>query len=393
VCRRSAQSTYPSVRLYVRTKRGIETFSPLKEQCEIVAIRDNLVHIAHYYPTTLTAIMPKSCIICSAVASPDILLQYCAQCQSALYCSKACQRIDWRQKQHRQICKLLNVGHGDMQVRHQVHTSQSIRNKEAFEGGERSLDEDGKRFFQLFTESTFEGSRTAALEMKKIAKRQTKHNQKSLLFHSLHFLARSNSKMHLWPNSPLLVMLQLVDPNVLSECVQLPLRAGATRFTPLRVLTDLADAFDYCTHENQLILAKQLIDHGANVNAATKPLGETPLHKACSYDTVTNLDFVELLLEAGADPNAQHHRGHTPLMSALKLSPGAAKFLLNWPTTDINITRSGSTFLFMVRWTVKYFADEITLPDDPELVQNQFRLQQWRSIEEMLVERGAVATG
>jgi hypothetical protein len=88
--------------------------------------------------------MPKSCIICSAVASPDILLQYCAQCQSALYCSRACQREDWK-KQHKKICKLVNVGHGDMQIRSESHASQQAALKEAFEEGERNLDEDMNR--------------------------------------------------------------------------------------------------------------------------------------------------------------------------------------------------------------------------------------------------------
>jgi hypothetical protein len=97
--------------------------------------------------STPTAIMPKCCIICSAVA-----FQYCATCQSAMYCSKACQRIDWRKKQHRQICKLLNVGHGDMQVRTDMHTRRSIESKEDFERGEGSLRGDHKRFFKLFQE-------------------------------------------------------------------------------------------------------------------------------------------------------------------------------------------------------------------------------------------------
>ncbi len=43
---------------------------------------------------------------------------------------------------------------------------------------------------------------------------------------------------------------------------------------------------------------------------------------------MTNLDFVELLLKEGADPNAQDHTQKTPLMSTATLAPGAAKFLL-----------------------------------------------------------------
>jgi hypothetical protein len=349
-----------------------------------------LHHITLYPHSTPTAIMPKSCIICSAIASPDIVLQYCAGCQSALYCSKACQRIDWRQKQHRQICKLLNVGHGDMQVQTSTHTNLSIQNKERFEREERSLHEDKKRFFKLFQESTFDGRWAAALEMIKIAKRQPKENQKFLLFHSLRFLARSDSEMLSWPNSPLLVMLQFVDPNVLSEDKDTPLEEDEARVSPLHQLADLAAPSDYSTHENQLILANQLIEHGANVNALTNPQGRTPLHEACHTSNVTNLDFVELLLEAGSDPNAQDHRGLTPLMYTTAHAPGAAKFLLNWPTTDVNITnRYGNSILDRVREAVKHFSDEVARPDNTEKVQHRFLLQQWRSIEEMLVERGA----
>jgi hypothetical protein len=52
-----------------------------------------------------------------------------------------------------------------------IHTSRQIESKEKCEDKERNLDEDDKRFFKLFTESTFEGSQAAALEMKKYAKR------------------------------------------------------------------------------------------------------------------------------------------------------------------------------------------------------------------------------
>jgi hypothetical protein len=75
-----------------------------------------------------------------------------------------------------------------------------------------------KRFFKIFQESTFEESRAAAKEMKKYAKRQIERKLRIILFYSLKFLIRSSdSEMPSWPNSPLLVMLQFVDPNVLSR--------------------------------------------------------------------------------------------------------------------------------------------------------------------------------
>jgi hypothetical protein len=339
--------------------------------------------------------MPKSCIVCSVVASPDILLQYCAQCQSAMYCSKTCQRIDWRKKQHRQICKLLNVGHGDMQVR--IGNHMNIQVQKLSEEGERLLPEELKRFFRLFEESTFEGSPAAAREMKKIARRQPKRNKKFLLFQSLRILVRSDLEMLSWPNSPLLVMLQFVDPSVLTGTgnEDTPHEGNNARVTLLHELAGLAAPSDYSTHEKQLSLAKQLIERGANVNAVSIPHRQTPLHKACSWDMVTNLDFVELLLEKGADPNSQDSYGHTPFDCTTPDAPGAAKFLLNWSTTDVNYitNRSGQSFLVRVRSAVEYFSDKIALPDNTDRVQHQFMLQQWRKIEEMLVERVAADTG
>jgi hypothetical protein len=328
--------------------------------------------------------MPKSCIVCSVAATPNLQLQYCARCQSALYCSRACQRKDWK-KQHKKICKLLNVGHGDMQVRCVNHMRQADLLKEDFERIERSLREGMKRFFKLFKESTFEGSRAVAQKMKKFAKHQTKNNQKLLLYHSMCILVHSsNLEMLSWPNSPLLVMLQFVDPNVLYPA------GGDEATSVLHLLADLTDPFDYTTHENQLILAKQLIERGANVNAVSIPKNETPLHRACFSGNVTNLDFVELLLEAGADPNARDYLGQTSLMCTTECAPGAAKFLLNWPTTDANITtRSGCSFPSMVRIIITDFSEKIALPDNPQQIQRQFLLQQWIDIEEMLVERGA----
>jgi hypothetical protein len=143
-------------------------------------------------------------------------------------CSKACQRKDWK-KQHKQICKVLNVGHGDMQP-NDIHRSHSIALKKQFEEGKNSLGEKDKRFFKLF--------RAAALEMKQLAKRKTKQGQEYLLFHSVHFLIRSDSKMLLGPNSPLLLLLQFVDPNMLFGNEE-------TSVTLLHDLVDLADSFDY----------------------------------------------------------------------------------------------------------------------------------------------------
>jgi hypothetical protein len=95
-----------------------------------------------------------------------------------------CQRKDWKQ-QHKKICKLLNVGHGDMQVRTDYHMTVSITLKEHFKKKKQLLNDGVKRFFKLFQESTFEGSRATAQSMTKFAKRQTKRDKKGMLYHSL----------------------------------------------------------------------------------------------------------------------------------------------------------------------------------------------------------------
>ncbi len=68
-------------------------------------------------------------------------------------------------------------------------------------------------------------------------------------------------------------------------------------------------------------------------------------------------------------------------------APGAAKFLLNWPTTDVHITtRFGHSFLAMVRATVEYFSYKVARIDNPVRVQHQFLLRQWRALDAMLLE-------
>jgi hypothetical protein len=275
-----------------------------------------------------------------------------------------------------------------MHVTLELHLMRSMFWNGKFMGRERSLDDDMKRFFKLFQESTFEGSRVAAQKMKEIAERQTNNGQRFLLFQSLDFLIRSDLEMLSWPNSPLLVILQFVNPNTLAGREHVVPSRGYVS-TPLHHVANLADPFDYSTHKKQLIIAQQLIEHGASVNTASIPQGLTPLHDSCFLGVVTNLDYVELLLEAGADPNVQDRRGQTPLIfCACSNAPGAAKFLMNWPTTDVNITtRAGASFLALVR-------SNITTSDSGlDRVQKQYLLRQWREIEEMLVERGATDTG
>ena len=61
--------------------------------------------------------------------------------------------------------------------------------------------------------------------------------------------------------------------------------------------------------------ARLLVDHGAEVNAfADNELGVHPLNSAVAAG---KREVVELLLDAGADPNAPTRSGHSPLDVAL----------------------------------------------------------------------------
>jgi hypothetical protein len=285
------------------------------------------------------------------------------------------------------------MGDGAMQVRTDQHILLLEDVEELLEAGESSFDEDGKRFFKLFQESTKEGSQAAALKMKEIAARQPKHNQIILLFHSLSLLMRADSKKLRWPNSPLRIILQFVDTNMRygAANVEDPREEMATP-TPLHHLSYYGG---HSFHKNQVILGQQLFRHGANANLKAQPDGATPLHLACYSSVVTNLDFIQLLLEKGASLNVQDRQGKTPVMSTIPMAPGAAKFLLDWstpPTTNVDvhiINGAGLTLLDMVHSTIEEFSYKAALPDCPARARNAFLLQQWREIEKMLVERGS----
>jgi ankyrin repeat protein len=188
------------------------------------------------------------------------------------------------------------------------------------------------------------------------------------------------------PMSPLKVALQFVDASVMSM-------DGDKGSTPLHWVAHINDPSKEHSLDNQCILAKQLIEAGANVNARAQ-LGidkMTPLHGACWSGNCTNLDFIQLLLDHGANPNAKDSEGGTPLQCTVPSAPGA-KFLLTYSdNTDPDIVMNdGRSFLALVRCCIAQGTAEARLSHNPEKEKLLFQVKQWEEVEKLMIERWAL---
>mmetsp|Transcript_6651 Transcript_6651/g.10353 ORF Transcript_6651/g.10353 Transcript_6651/m.10353 type:complete len:228 (+) Transcript_6651:816-1499(+) len=72
-------------------------YEALKHAHGLSSLRDPLPPILNMYP--------KACASCRSLASSKNL-QKCGKCQSIWYCSKECQKNDW--KRHKEFCKMLS---------------------------------------------------------------------------------------------------------------------------------------------------------------------------------------------------------------------------------------------------------------------------------------------
>ena len=119
------------------------------------------------------------------------------------------------------------------------------------------FNDDVRRFFNLFTESTFEGRQAAAKEMRKIVQPQNTQNQKFLLFHSFCILVRSDWEMLSWPNSPASAAKFLL--NWSTTHVNVTSRSGEFFLDIVRsIITIFSDALpDYPAAKNEVKLLLQ----------------------------------------------------------------------------------------------------------------------------------------
>jgi hypothetical protein len=205
-----------------------------------------------------------------------------------------------------------------MQLRHTGQTCSFEATNELCDCIRNRINEDAfEQFFKLFRESRGAGGRrTAADEMKQIARRlgdQEKHDWTIL---SLSMLVRVDSARLKWLSSPLLVLLECMDPTTLPLNRVLSCLAGLTNPDAYPE----ADAHRFSAH--QVILAEQLFEYGVDLNGDEMAMPATSLHIACTSHMVINLDeFIYLLLQHGADPNAMNHDGEMPLTRTIPLAP------------------------------------------------------------------------
>jgi hypothetical protein len=278
-----------------------------------------------------------------------------------------------------------------MQLMHAGQTETFEIGNAACDSIRSTINEDAlEQFFKLFRESRgARGRRTAAQEMKEIACQLGDHEKITWMLLSLSMLVRVEDSARLkWLNSPLLVLLECMDPSIV-----LPLNKLTGWLASLTNpdANPEADAHRFSVH--QLILAEQIFKYGVDLNDEYATQYEKPLNIACTSDMVTNLEFIYLLLQHGADPNALDHQGQTPLTRTIPSAPSAAKVLIEWPTTNVNIVNHvGSSMLAFVRELILNYAEIVDNRENPHEAQDAFLLEQWREVEKMLVEKGASDT-
>jgi len=319
--------------------------------------------------------------------SKGVELMTCLQCKSVCYCSKKCQRLDWKQG-HKHLCPYLNVGDA-VQICTRNHTMYTMGKSIFFEEN-YSHDPRQKKFFQLFWDSckveNLKSDKTISKmtrDMKRVLLRVPREKKEELFFSSVITLIHDAPTEHLdLPTCPINILLPLIDPNSLSN-------RNIVRAV-LHSVAATSDPFDERLNQNVVVSARKLLAAGANVNAS-KESGETALHLACDGVTKSvNLDLIKLLLKAGADPNAKRvDTAETPLILAVAGCPSAAKFLLEYAGEKIDANATTTDGVSALGW-LRFCVNHLSQTKSPVW---KHHLNQMEEVESLLVSRGAVGAG
>lgn len=316
----------------------------------------------------------------------------CSQCKAAYYCDKACQAEGWKAN-HRRLCKQLNVSDAQ-QIHHPDHSRVEERQQLVYAAMSASPLH-VQQIYRVFLSG--DDSVATHAKMKQLLMKEPMWARHMLMLQSLHILMQLPKEVALKCTLPLLLAFDCgCDPNYWSRPPPTELRDDGGS-TALHWLSEMAHPKKHSSHQAQAALGRQLLGAGANVNAITDiGLGNvTPLHRACHSGAVTNLSFIRLLLENGANPNAPSApQGETPLMHTLECAMPAAKLLFTFPSIapiDVNVrSANGSTFLGGVCASASKLKLCLAMgPPSSQKAKIKLMLKQLNQVEEILVGKAA----
>lgn len=139
---------------------------------------------------------------------------------------------------------------------------------------------------------------------------------------------------------------------------------GSRGFTPLSAAITIAQAFD-----SDLIIAKKLLDSGANIEKINPRTGNTPLIYSIVRLDEEFTDGLELLLDKGANINHQNFAAQTTLMICPTIGAFETAKILLKRGAHVNITDDkGNTALTIAKNELKKEKDPATRSDIQKII-------------------------
>lgn len=205
-----------------------------------------------------------------------------------------------------------------------------------------------RKIWSIFLNKANKSEAAVIREMKKIYANVSRPERIEFVLVLLQKLVCSPKKMIQKITSPLLVLLDddhLCDPNAVSS-------DASGNYTALLYLPE-CNAGDVTSMENQVVLAQQLVEAGARVNKRAGGKERLyPLHRACDSKRITNLDYIQFLLDHGADPNVQNSLGETPLMMSMSMACVAANFVVEYFDENSELGNTGNN-THILQWNLR----------------------------------------
>ena len=130
----------------------------------------------------------KICNHCGRAAAGHL---QCARCKAVSYCGTVCQRSDWREGGHKQLCAMMNVSEGG-QLHHEDHSRIEELNEAIFQSVS-SAPHHVQEMYRIFM-SKDESDRALA-QMKRLLNKEPMWARQMVLFQSLNILIQLPRRM------------------------------------------------------------------------------------------------------------------------------------------------------------------------------------------------------